>query len=738
MSFSALSCPFYFVGFFWFRISDFFQLLLCLCLLTLPPSQGSECQAPKNMFGRFTIGVSILALSLLLLLALTHGLSTASQTYNRRHNEEEGEIALLKGLRKLNLKLNNALLEAAQGSKLLTRFDSFYETKSMNQNILRRDGLRLVTQSRITSHPTAQSQKYLRLTESTVVCRNFDSSPVDAKVHADPGGNEKDALRARRTEMKLNFPVPSAADIRWRPGMVKKPLPEELTCLQQKATNVGRLPLEQAAIHCGGTDDFYCLLSYVDQYELYGKDYYDSYSTSVSNECANVYGAPLIARLNKGRRFVCEDSDKSIKARGVKDDSEESYHKAPIPHGNIVCDATLAHATHEIPTAVCEGTNVGVRYDHMGDGDYPWLNFRKGALVANCRDRNQAIERGGPLRFMHCLADWLELGYSPLQSEGEAMSKRVVCDHTIHTPTYFLTRSGDFSPFAAIHDLLNSFIVYTTHQLKPSEMQLVVMDRMGMGFYTPMFQLLFAPKQKVLWFPDLREEYKKEETVCYRSAHFNIPARLSPIYNHDECKGSVLMRLFSDLILNATGNLHISSASNTIVVTVIARKNYGTGHAIGRRIGNHEEFMSALRNRLWQHALIEHEEKGTPSIVVNSIDYALYNFDQQVAISRATDVLVGMHGAGLVQALFMGGAAPSLTTDTRDDYTMGAGGVFEFFCPEKPSSNYRYGQLSNKLGLIYDSYEIGNYKNLVPIDEVLPMIGGLVHQVWKRKSHRYV
>jgi capsular polysaccharide biosynthesis protein len=95
------------------------------------------------------------------------------------------------------------------------------------------------------------------------------------------------------------------------------------------------------------------------------------------------------------------------------------------------------------------------------------------------------------------------------------------------------------------------------------------------------------------------------------------------------------------------------------------------------------------------------------------VDFAAFDFDKQLNISRATDVLVAMHGAGLAQMMFQ----------------HVWGGVFEFFCPEKPSSNYRYHQLANKMGLRYGSYSIGNEKNEVPIAEVMPQLRKLAEEV---------
>merc|ERR1711924_368737 len=99
---------------------------------------------------------------------------------------------------------------------------------------------------------------------------------------------------------------------------------------------------------------------------------------------------------------------------------------------------------------------------------------------------------------------------------------------------------------------------------------------------------------------------------------------------------------------------------------------------IGRRIKNTNELVAQLR--------------AIPGTVVSALDYAEFDFDQQANISRSTDLLVGMHGAGLIQSMFL----PE------------HGGVFEFFCPDRPSSNIRYRELTKRLQLGYDSYSLGD------------------------------
>jgi hypothetical protein len=382
--------------------------------------------------------------------------------------------------------------------------------------------------------------------------------------------------------------------------------------------------------------------------------------------CASVYGYDVLNRFEQGSINMCDHGLSSVN-----------------------CFQHRVHSSHTIDTAICTASNAAVSFDGIGDGDFPWLAFHSGAFEAQCAVTDASRNRWN---FMHCLQDWMGLGFSAV--------RHLQCDVTIDTPTVFVTRSGDYSPFALAHDWVNTVLLYAARNLSARDVQVVVMDRMTVGFYMPVWQRLFSPSRELQWFVDLRNKYRNKR-VCYSRAHFNVPARLSPLYNEDECIGSSWIRLAADLVAEAVGGSRTVPRADSIVVTVIIRKNYGTGHPIGRRIRNTGALVEMLRQ--------------IPRVIVSAIDYAEFDFDQQVNISKGTDILVGMHGAGLIQSMFLPRHA----------------GLLEFFCPDRPSSNIRYRELSKRLGIVYKSFSLGG-------DYVVPqaaksLISALVAEVAKRK-----
>src|SRR3989338_9654436 len=111
-----------------------------------------------------------------------------------------------------------------------------------------------------------------------------------------------------------------------------------------------------------------------------------------------------------------------------------------------------------------------------------------------------------------------------------------------------------------------------------------------------MWSLAFSPGKSIEWFPDFRQK----KNVCFgrkkkngknnddsnnrnhEKVWFNIPARLSPLYNSDDCGASPIIRFTSDLLVSSVGAHRVHSPKNHFIITFIVRRNYQTGHTIER------------------------------------------------------------------------------------------------------------------------------------------------------------
>eukprot|EP00659_Diplonema_papillatum_P012922 gene12922-19927_t len=535
--------------------------------------------------------------------------------------------------------------------------------------------------------------------------RRLAADPVkigDNEVSEHPGGTEAVALAERRALSRRNWPLHRHGAAVWSAGG-SPAVPPALAAQLDPARLSGASAYERAHRACSKRSDG----SDADADDESTSGTGDSAKAAFPGDPAGLdvacYQEEYDRALSEGGEDPASETCRRVYSFGaIKEFRSSRLEMCKGGASEVVCYARTIPG-HDVETAMCEARHARLTYGKMPHArDFPWLDFQKGAFSVACDVQKPAKTRWAGM-FKQCLADWFVKGFST-EAEEPAEDR---CDVVIDTPTYFVTRAGDYSPFHIAHDFVNAFLAAGVLGFSFSDLQVVIMDRMTKGFYLPLWQWVYSRNFPLLWYPDLVERYQ-QRSVCYTRAIFNVPARLSPLYNnHENCIAhrSSLLIAWSEYLLAAFELASAASAKGKITITLIVRRNYNTGHAIGRRFANENELLHLL-STVARH------------VVVNAVDYASFDFDQQLRISRSTDVLVAMHGAGLIQMMFQ----PPW------------GGAFEFFCPEKPPSNYRYRHLAGYMGRAYGSYHITNPQNNVPLEVVNPKLSALVNTVRQRKE----
>jgi len=135
--------------------------------------------------------------------------------------------------------------------------------------------------------------------------------------------------------------------------------------------------------------------------------------------------------------------------------------------------------------------------------------------------------------------------------------------------------------------------------------------------------------------PVLDRRHWEGETWCFDQAILSIPPRASLFYptRGVSCRPSHIITSYIDLLLrNMT--LHDLHPSMGVQVTFVHRAGKT------RVLLNQDSLLAALR-------------EAHPSTTVTPVDFATLSFHKQLEVVRKTDVLVGMHGAGLTHVLFL-------------------------------------------------------------------------------------
>jgi protein O-GlcNAc transferase len=162
--------------------------------------------------------------------------------------------------------------------------------------------------------------------------------------------------------------------------------------------------------------------------------------------------------------------------------------------------------------------------------------------------------------------------------------------------------------------------------------QVVILDDHPEGPYFDLWSL-FAHR------PILRlSEIAANTTLDSENIIIPLPGGANPMWQGDwkehNCQHSALWHTFSRRVLNFYKvNSQSEGESAPLVLTFVDRKQQ-------RRLIDKELYIEKLRYMF-------------PDIRVQSVDFASLPFAEQLAVARGTDILVGVHGAGLTHGMFM-------------------------------------------------------------------------------------
>lgn len=164
--------------------------------------------------------------------------------------------------------------------------------------------------------------------------------------------------------------------------------------------------------------------------------------------------------------------------------------------------------------------------------------------------------------------------------------------------------------------------------------QVIILDNHDDGPYFDLWQLV--AKRPTLRLDDLLSD----GSSTIGNIIIPLAGASNPIWQGDwkphSCRTSDLLDVFSRRVLdfyNTTNQAQQRDISTTITITFVYREH-------SRQLLNHEAHLEEIRQLF-------------PHVVVQSVDFASIPFDEQLRVAQATNILVGVHGAGLTHALFL-------------------------------------------------------------------------------------
>eukprot|EP01134_Creolimax_fragrantissima_P006229 CFRG6229T1 len=299
----------------------------------------------------------------------------------------------------------------------------------------------------------------------------------------------------------------------------------------------------------------------------------------------------------------------------------------------------------------------------------PAFFFKQGVVRADCRlntdvgNQKLSILSGLKGTQEHIASKMVQAtSYTGNNSAEFPASSYSMSQYCSPTNTYnhivmTVSRRDDHCPFFAFSMLLNAFWVTKVYGVDPREVQILFMDRgHSSDLELPLNDIYqrFFPTYPILFDGQHTADIVRPRMSCYRHLISPPSEYEGPIMNHlttgSNCKDSNLVKQFRSAVLKALNVEDPRRVGGRKRVTFIVRRdvkaNPATGlgaRVVSRKFLNEQALIDALTTTA--------EKKGFDLEVA---DMNILPMEEQARMFHDADVVIAFHGAGLVQALFMG------------------------------------------------------------------------------------
>ena len=185
-------------------------------------------------------------------------------------------------------------------------------------------------------------------------------------------------------------------------------------------------------------------------------------------------------------------------------------------------------------------------------------------------------------------------------------------------------------------DYYNAFLMTIKFSLNPDETDILFIDGHPIGALDSTWETLFG---------NVTRAGRLNETVLYTNMIWNILGYFSPLNEH-ETPAIPLVEQFRHFFLNRHGiNQEKVLNCDKLSVLFLWRRDYlahprNPSGKVSRKVKNEDELISAVTDLL-------------PGHDVKGVQIDKLSMKKQLQVISETDILIGMHGAGLSHTLFL-------------------------------------------------------------------------------------
>uniref|UniRef100_A0A1B0A1J7 EGF domain-specific O-linked N-acetylglucosamine transferase n=1 Tax=Glossina pallidipes TaxID=7398 RepID=A0A1B0A1J7_GLOPL len=319
----------------------------------------------------------------------------------------------------------------------------------------------------------------------------------------------------------------------------------------------------------------------------------------------------------------------------------------------------------------CRGRNLLFDFRNLAERAerirYHMDVLNEGGIKGYCRFNKSLLTE--ELSHMGALQSWSPELRNFVEADESIIKNETICDMVISTPTFLMKIDATYNMYHHFCDFFNLFATLFVNQTHPSAFDLNTQVIIWETYpYDSPFAVTFkAFSKNPVWTLD----QVKGQRICFRNVVLPLlPRMIFGLYYNTPliqgCEKSGLFRAFSEFILHRL-RIPFHPPRRKIRITFLARRTKY------RRVLNEDELIAQLAS--------------DEEYIVKRISFERgLNFLEQLTITRNTDILIGVHGAGLTHLLFLPEWA----------------GVFELYNCEDPNC---YRDLARLRGVHYITWE---------------------------------
>lgn len=354
--------------------------------------------------------------------------------------------------------------------------------------------------------------------------------------------------------------------------------------------------------------------------------------TSLQADCERRFGIELIEQWKASKQVWCDAPTSQLVCYPY-----HQHHKKLDGRGtdvfceatNFIIDFSKIHGQVSMQKKPSKGTE--------------YLQFGAGSLQSSCQKTAFYSSKGNRFMPHHALQmRSFEDSRSDLDISGSGSGVPNGVDAVVDTPTYLLARDEDCeNSFHSTADFMNMFLVYSTLGLSFKDTQVMLFDKYPDGPYHELIQKAFSPSHPVLRHTHYTVS-KGQKRVLFRRLVFHLESPAGLIFpkvsrpDPLRCYDTSLFNAYRRHVLQSFDLLDIPPP--TIPSVVLSLRHRTPQKNVGRVMSNEQDVITVL-------------QKGN-MMDLHIIDGAKMSYGEQLKLIRNSNVLIGIHGAGLMFIMF--------------------------------------------------------------------------------------